>query len=81
MLKVPKTCLKEGRLKFLTFWREPSGIVASPGGRRTKPFEVHARVRVDAGDEKGRQQLCRYVLRPPFADASYCFTSLCVRNI
>jgi hypothetical protein len=32
-------------------------------------FQVHASVRVEAGDRRGREQLCAYVARPPLAEA------------
>jgi hypothetical protein len=32
-------------------------------------FQVHARVRVEAGDRRGREQLCTYVAGPPIAEA------------
>ncbi|MEQ8567030.1 MAG: transposase [Deltaproteobacteria bacterium] len=32
-------------------------------------FQVHARVRVRAGDRPGRERLCTYVARPPVAEA------------
>ena len=48
---------------------EPSGVLAPVGPRRSSRWEVDARVRVAAGDEKGRLQLCLYVARPPFAEA------------
>ncbi|NJM56039.1 MAG: hypothetical protein HC841_09255 [Verrucomicrobiae bacterium] len=49
--------------------KEPSGVLATLGPRRSSRWEVDARVRVAAGDEKGRLQLCLYVARPPFAEA------------
>ena len=49
--------------------RAPSGVLAPVGPRRSSRWEVDARVRVAAGDEKGRLQLCLYVARPPFAEA------------
>jgi hypothetical protein len=44
---------------------------ARPPGRRRDPnrFQVHASVRVDAGDRRGREQLCTYVARPPLAES------------
>ncbi|MEO1228928.1 MAG: transposase [Myxococcota bacterium] len=49
--------------------QQPSGVVATVGAQRSSRWEVDARVRVNAGDEKGRLQLCLYVARPPFAEA------------
>ena len=48
---------------------EPSGVLAPVGAQRSSRWEVDARVRVVAGDRKGREQLCLYVARPPFAEA------------
>jgi catechol 2,3-dioxygenase-like lactoylglutathione lyase family enzyme len=48
---------------------EPSGVLAPVGSRRSSRWEVDARVRVAAKDRKGREQLCLYVARPPFAEA------------
>jgi len=30
-------------------------------------FNLHAATRVHGNDQQGRQHLCRYILRPPFA--------------
>jgi hypothetical protein len=41
-----------------------------PGGRdvaRAAGFDLHASVWVSANDRAGLERLCRYVLRPPFA--------------
>lgn len=55
---------------WLAAAQAPSGVVALAGDKkRKKPaFEVHAKVRVRHGDKVGRQQLVRYVTRPPFAE-------------
>ena len=34
-------------------------------------FNLHADVRVEAGDRKGRERLCRYGARPAFAEAQF----------
>ena len=48
---------------------DPSGVLAPVGARRSSRWEVDARVRVAAGDEQARLQLCLYAARPPFAEA------------
>jgi Putative transposase/Transposase zinc-binding domain len=48
---------------------EPSGLLAPVERKRNFGFEVHAAVRVAAEDETGRARLCRYVMRPPLAQA------------
>jgi hypothetical protein len=60
---------------------DPSGVLAPVGARRSSRWEVDARVRVAAGDEKGRLQLCLYVApipEPPLRGASmdHCGVSL-----
>ncbi|MBM4386029.1 MAG: transposase [Deltaproteobacteria bacterium] len=49
--------------------REPSGLLHAVSREPKRGFEVHASVRVAAGDEPGRERLCRYLMRPPFASA------------
>ena len=49
--------------------REPAGLLAPVEPRRKRGFEVHAGVRVAGEDEAARQRLCRYVMRPPLAEA------------
>jgi hypothetical protein len=53
---------------WLAAARAPCGVIARVhGGRREPGFEVHAGVRVAAGDERGRAQLVRYVTPMPEA--------------
>jgi hypothetical protein len=48
---------------------QESGTVRSRGPRQAhlEGFDLHANVRVPAHDRARREQLCRYVLRPPIA--------------
>jgi hypothetical protein len=39
-------------------------------------FNLHASVRIDAVDDRGRERLCRYGARPPFSLASADVTNL-----
>jgi len=45
----------------------PSGRRSSRWSAHDPGFNLHAGVRVPAGDPVGRERLCRYVTRPPFA--------------
>jgi hypothetical protein len=45
----------------------PSGRSASRWSAQDSGFNIHAGVRVPAGDHVGRERLCRYITRPPFA--------------
>jgi|LAHR01.1.fsa_nt_gb hypothetical protein len=45
----------------------PSGGRSSRWSAHDGSFNIHAGVRVPAGDHVGRERLCRYVTRPPFA--------------
>jgi hypothetical protein len=47
--------------------REPLRLLREPSPRERMRFEVHAAVRVDAGDQVGRARLMRFVARLPFA--------------
>jgi hypothetical protein len=58
---------------FLWSLQEPSGLMptrvpARGTGVEYRGFSIHAGVTVARGDRKGREQLCRYVARPPFAE-------------
>ncbi len=61
--------------KYDAWWQaganEPSGLLSSVKGRdrRSQRFDVNARVCVAKGDKTEREQLRRYVARPPFAEA------------
>jgi hypothetical protein len=61
---------KEDDIWWLAAAQAPSGVITLvEDKKRRKPgFEVHAQVRVRKGDAVGRQQLVRYVTRPPFAE-------------
>jgi hypothetical protein len=45
----------------------PSGRRSSRWSAHEQGFNVHAGVRVPAGDHVGRERLCKYITRPPFA--------------
>jgi len=47
-----------------------------PRAGEVRGFSVHAGVSAGAGDAERRRRIVRYCLRPPFADGSYCFTSM-----
>ena len=48
----------------------PTAVSDAPGPRhaRAEGFDLHANVWVGAHDRARREQLCRYLLRPPLAD-------------
>jgi hypothetical protein len=45
----------------------PSGRRSSRWSAQDSGWNIHAGVRVPAGDHVGRERLCRYITRPPFA--------------
>jgi hypothetical protein len=45
----------------------PSGRRSNRWSAQDGGFNVHAGVRVPAGDHLGRERLCKYITRPPFA--------------
>ena len=45
----------------------PSGRRSSRWSAQDSGFNIHAGVRVPAGDHLGRERLCRYITRPPFS--------------
>ena len=47
----------------------PVGTSESPYVAQTHGFSVHAGVSMDGFDVRGRERLCRYATRPPYADA------------
>ncbi|MGF1507936.1 MAG: transposase [Myxococcota bacterium] len=47
----------------------------SPWIAETHGFSVHAGIWIDAFDVRGRERLCRYVTRPPYADAQLTETN------
>jgi hypothetical protein len=48
---------------------EDNPVAVEHGG-----FSVHAGVNIEAGDHRGREQLCRYLLRPAFAEEQFSET-------
>ena len=47
----------------------PGRTSESPWVAETQGFSVHAGISIDGFDVRGRERLCRYVTRPPYADA------------
>jgi hypothetical protein len=61
---------------FLRGLAEPSGLMPTRmaptgSGVEFRGFSVHAGVTVARGNKRGREQLCRYVARPPFAEEQF----------
>jgi hypothetical protein len=65
---------------YLRSLDEPSGLtptrgVTAPEVAQVGGFTVHAGVTVARGDARGREQLCRYITRPPFSERQLARTS------
>ena len=56
------------RVRRLGDLRTPATVTRGPRQAHIEGFDLHANVWVGARDRARREQLCRYLLRPPLAD-------------